>query len=229
MESGHRATVGNACVSTIFVLCKAFMRLVRPPRMQTKHVLKDLCGVIRPGRATLILGPPGSGRTSLLQLLSGRLGNIKPGSGNMDFTGTVSFQGKDVKNLHLPHHSCYVSQHDDHHALLTARETVQFAFDSSNNMARWDQKRFTEMLRLRVGEEGVKRLRQAKELEVDLVMSILGLSNCADTIIGADTYIFKYCPWYYKRTQKIGVQRRGAQRAVARGVKAGSCGFMLDR
>lgn len=42
----------------------------------TKHhltILKGVTGVLKPGRLTLLLGPPGSGKTSLLKALAGLL------------------------------------------------------------------------------------------------------------------------------------------------------------
>ena len=37
-------------------------------------VLNHVSGVLKPGRITLLLGPPASGKSSLLKALSGRLG-----------------------------------------------------------------------------------------------------------------------------------------------------------
>ncbi|RLN73279.1 hypothetical protein BBJ28_00022469, partial [Nothophytophthora sp. Chile5] len=37
-----------------------------------KHILRDASGVLKPGTMTLVLGQPGSGKSSLLKLLSGR-------------------------------------------------------------------------------------------------------------------------------------------------------------
>lgn len=42
----------------------------------SKHhltILKGVTGVLKPGRLTLLLGPPGSGKTSLLKALAGLL------------------------------------------------------------------------------------------------------------------------------------------------------------
>jgi ABC-type glutathione transport system ATPase component len=42
-------------------------------KKQPFPVLKDVSGVVKPGRMTLLLGPPGCGKTTLLLALSGRL------------------------------------------------------------------------------------------------------------------------------------------------------------
>jgi ABC-type multidrug transport system ATPase subunit len=42
----------------------------------SKHhltILKGVTGVLKPGRLTLLLGPPGSGKTTLLKALAGLL------------------------------------------------------------------------------------------------------------------------------------------------------------
>ncbi|MFS7986496.1 putative ABC transporter, P-loop containing nucleoside triphosphate hydrolase [Helianthus anomalus] len=39
-------------------------------------ILNDVSGVIKPGRMTLLLGPPGCGKTTLLKALSGNLEKI---------------------------------------------------------------------------------------------------------------------------------------------------------
>lgn len=36
-------------------------------------ILKDVSGIIKPGRMTLLLGPPGSGKSTLLLALAGKL------------------------------------------------------------------------------------------------------------------------------------------------------------
>ncbi len=55
------------------------------PRMADQKILLDLRGVLKPGRTTLVLGPPSSGKSTFLKALSGRLGhhrNLK-GSGDI--------------------------------------------------------------------------------------------------------------------------------------------------
>lgn len=44
-----------------------------PRNAQQLQVLDGCSGVLRPGRLTLLLGPPASGKTSLLKALAGKL------------------------------------------------------------------------------------------------------------------------------------------------------------
>ena len=56
---------------------QAFFRrigLIRTKR-QELHILDGCSGTLRPGRLTLLLGPPGSGKSTLLKALCGKLGN----------------------------------------------------------------------------------------------------------------------------------------------------------
>ena len=46
---------------------------VLPRNVQRLQVLAGCSGVLRPGRLTLLLGPPASGKTSLLKALAGKL------------------------------------------------------------------------------------------------------------------------------------------------------------
>ncbi|KAL0454589.1 UNVERIFIED_CONTAM: Pleiotropic drug resistance protein 3 [Sesamum latifolium] len=54
--------------------CQTVNRLPGLPSQDAHvHIIKDVSGVIRPGRITLLLGPPGCGKTTLLKALSGNL------------------------------------------------------------------------------------------------------------------------------------------------------------
>ena len=86
----QRATVGTFARGLVSCFCRAASLLVtrallgqKPPTV-TRHVLKGVSGVIPSGRFTLVLGPPGSGKTSLLKALAGKL--ARPSAGG-DFTG----------------------------------------------------------------------------------------------------------------------------------------------
>ncbi|KAL3655036.1 transcription factor [Castilleja foliolosa] len=46
---------------------------ILPSRKKPLPILHDLSGIIKPGRMTLLLGPPSSGKTTLLMALAGKL------------------------------------------------------------------------------------------------------------------------------------------------------------
>ena len=50
-----------------------------PSTKRRVTILHPMSGVLKPGRLTLLLGPPSSGKTTLLKALSGKLGAAKGG------------------------------------------------------------------------------------------------------------------------------------------------------
>ena len=72
-------------------------------------------------RLTLLLGPPSSGKTSLLLALAGRL------DPNLKVSGRVTYNGHDMHEFIPQKTSAYISQHDLHMGELTVRETLAFA------------------------------------------------------------------------------------------------------
>ena len=57
-----------------------------PSTKRRVTILHGLSGVLRPGRLTLLLGPPSSGKTTLLKALSGKL----VGKGDLEASFAVS-------------------------------------------------------------------------------------------------------------------------------------------
>ncbi|OWZ19446.1 ABC transporter [Phytophthora megakarya] len=92
---------------------------------KTKQIVSNVTGVFKPGTMTLLLGQPGSGKSSLMKLLSGRFSR----GGNVSISGEVTYNGIPAAKLKhpLPHLVSYAPQRDEHHPLLTTKETLEFA------------------------------------------------------------------------------------------------------
>ncbi|XP_009305364.1 broad substrate specificity ATP-binding cassette transporter ABCG2c isoform X2 [Danio rerio] len=121
-----------------------------------KDILKDVSGIMNPGM-NAIMGPTGSGKTSLLDVIAGRKDpkGLKSGQVLVDNTIVTS-------DLRLC--SAYVVQNDILMGTLTVRENLAF---SAN-------------LRLSLKEYSSSD----KEMRVNSVIQELGLKDCADTKIG---------------------------------------------
>ncbi|KAG3002958.1 hypothetical protein PC128_g22454 [Phytophthora cactorum] len=77
-----------------------------------KNILRNVSGVLKPGTMTLVLGQPGSGKSSLLKVLSVRF----PTSKRVRVDGQVTYNGTPQQELQtrLPQFVSFVDQHDKH-------------------------------------------------------------------------------------------------------------------
>ena len=78
--------------------------------------------MIKPGSLTLILGPPGAGKSVFVQTLSGRL-NEK----SVRVSGTIKYNGEQMDSFVVQRTAGLVDQYDYHIPNLTVAETVKFA------------------------------------------------------------------------------------------------------
>jgi len=114
----------------------------------------ECTGVIRPGTMTMILGPPGHGKSSFLKAIAARLPIT---SGKVTFNGRTEEEAL-AEGCHTTKLTQFVDQTDSHLPLLTVRETLEFAHRVSS--AHYNPER------------------------IDQTLKLLGLEECADTIIG---------------------------------------------
>ncbi|XP_061993147.1 ABC transporter G family member 32 [Rosa rugosa] len=186
--------VGSRALPTIpnfvFNMTEALLRQLRLLRSKRSKltILDNISGIIRPSRLTLLLGPPSSGKTTLLLALAGRLGT------GLQMSGSTTYNGHGLNEFVPQRTSAYVSQQDWFAAEMTVRETLDFAgrcqgvgfkYDMLVELARREKIAGIKpdgdldifMKSLALGE-------QETSLVVEYIMKILGLDICADTLVG---------------------------------------------
>ncbi|XP_062218543.1 ABC transporter G family member 39-like isoform X2 [Phragmites australis] len=150
-------------------------------------ILHDISGIIRPGRMSLLLGPPGSGKTSLLLALAGKLDST------LKVSGRVTYNGHDMDEFVPRRTSAYIGQHDLHIGEMTVRETLAFSARCQGVGTRYDM--LAELSR-REKEANIKpdpdidvymkaiSVEGQESVVTDYILKILGLEICADTMVG---------------------------------------------
>ncbi|XP_042517441.1 pleiotropic drug resistance protein 1-like isoform X2 [Macadamia integrifolia] len=151
-------------------------------------ILHDVSGIVKPGRLTLLLGPPSSGKTTLLLALAGKLDK------ELEVSGRITYNGHEMKEFVPQRTAAYISQRDLHIGEMTVRETLAFSARCQGVGTRYDM--LTELAR-REKEAKIKPdpdidlfLKAAsiegQEVSVvtDYTLKTLGLEICADTMVG---------------------------------------------
>jgi ABC-type multidrug transport system ATPase subunit/ABC-type multidrug transport system permease subunit len=147
-----------------------------------KQILQNVSGVFKPGTITLVLGQPGSGKSSLMKLLSGRF----PADKSVTIEGDVTYNGAPSNELlrRLPQFVSYVTQRDKHYPSLTVKETLEFAHACCGGGF---SEREARHLADGTPEDNKAALDAASAMfkhYPDIVIQQLGLDNCQNTIVG---------------------------------------------
>ncbi|KAJ0028869.1 hypothetical protein Pint_35963 [Pistacia integerrima] len=185
---GSRAlpSLPNAFLTTV-ESALGLLRLV-PSKKRKIQILNGVSGIIKPSRMTLLLGPPGAGKTTFLLALAGKLDK------DLEASGKITYCGHEL-NEFIPQKTCaYISQHDLHQGEMTVRETLDFSGRCLGVGTRYEL--LAELSR-REKEAGIKPdpeidafmkatavAGRETSLVTDYVIKILGLDICADIIVG---------------------------------------------
>ncbi|PON39969.1 ABC transporter-like [Parasponia andersonii] len=186
--------VGSRALPTIpnFIsnMTEALLRQLRIYRGRRSKltILDNISGIVRPSRLTLLLGPPSSGKTTLLLALAGRLGP------DLQMSGSITYNGHGFHEFVPQRTSAYVNQQDWHVAEMTVRETLEFAGRCQGVGFKYDMllelARREKIAGIKPDEDldlFMKSLAlggQETSLVVEYIMKILGLDICADTLVG---------------------------------------------
>ncbi|KAF3639315.1 ABC transporter G family member 37 [Capsicum annuum] len=173
-------------------LKRIMMNLVRLPGLQSEvakiKIINDVSGVIKPGRMTLLLGPPGCGKTTLLKALSGNLDK------SLKVSGEISYNGYKLAEFIPQKTSAYISQNDLHIPEMTVRETLDYSsrFQGVGNRAdimidlsrREKEAGIVPDPDIDTYMKAISVEGQKTNLQTDYILKILGLDICADTLVG---------------------------------------------
>ncbi|KAJ0514371.1 putative ABC transporter, AAA+ ATPase domain, ABC-2 type transporter, ABC-transporter [Helianthus annuus] len=155
-----------------------------------KHItiLDDVSGIVKPSRMTLLLGPPSSGKTTLLLALAGKLDK------ELKSSGKVTYNGHELHEFVPERTSAYISQYDTHIGEMTVRETLAFSARCQGVGSRYEM--LAELSR-REKDANIKpdpdidifmkasaSKGQEANVVTDYTLKLLGLDICADTLVG---------------------------------------------
>nr|WDA53445.1 abc transporter g family member 31 [Erycina pusilla] len=188
VHTGSRAlpTIPNF----IYNMTEAFLRQLKifPGRRMKLSILDGVSGIVQPSRLTLLLGPPSSGKTTLLLALAGRL------SSDLQMSGSITYNGHNLNEFVPQRTSAYVSQLDWHVAEMTVRETLEFSGRCQGVGIKYDMLMELSRREKHAGikpDEDLDIFMKALALEgkqtnlvVEYIIKILGLDVCADTLVG---------------------------------------------
>ncbi|WWC67761.1 uncharacterized protein I206_101673 [Kwoniella pini CBS 10737] len=136
-------------------------------RKRKVQILKSMDGYLEAGEMLVVLGPPGSGCTTMLKTIAGEMNGIY-----LDESSQLNYRGITPKQMYKQFRgeAIYTAEVDVHFPKLTVGDTLAFAAEARcprtppNGLT---QKEFATTMR-------------------DVVMSIFGISHTVNSIVGND-------------------------------------------
>ncbi|KAL9227633.1 hypothetical protein vseg_003301 [Gypsophila vaccaria] len=159
-------------------------------RKKSIRIFHGISGVVKPKRLTLLLGPPGCGKTTLLLALAGKLDK------SLKVSGTVTYNGHDMNEFVPQRTAAYISQYDVHIGEMTVRETLSYSARFQGVGYLYDM--LAELTRrekaanikpdpdIDLFMKAAVRKGQRENVVTDYILKLLGLEICADTVVGND-------------------------------------------
>jgi ATP-binding cassette, subfamily G (WHITE), member 2, PDR len=154
-------------VGNIYIEAYGMVQNVIRPRKRRIDILQDLEGVLCSGEMLAVLGPPGSGCSTFLRVISGETHGF-----HVSNDSVVNYQGirPDQMKTAFRGESIYTAEVDDHFAHLTVGDTLYLAARA----------RCPETL-----PDGVSRHEFALHMR-DVTMALFGISHTRNTRVGND-------------------------------------------
>ncbi|GKT89599.1 LOW QUALITY PROTEIN: ABC-2 type transporter [Colletotrichum tofieldiae] len=159
----YQKTVGN-----FFLEAAALASWITPSRKKQRiDILHNLEGVIQSGEMLAVLGPPGSGCTTLLKTIAGETHGFYIADG-----ATFNYQGilPEEMQTNFKGEAIYTAEFDHHFPFLTVDALLCCPGTLPQNM---------------VLPDGISKHQYAEHLR-DVVMALLGISHTKDTRVGDD-------------------------------------------
>ncbi|KAF2434531.1 hypothetical protein EJ08DRAFT_646484 [Tothia fuscella] len=159
----YQKSVGNVLLELVGLVRQMF-GLAKQRRID---ILRDFEGVVHAGEMLVVLGPPGSGCSTLLKTISGEVDGL-----NIDPDSHLNYQGISATQMHKDFRgeAIYTAEVDVHFPMLTVGDTLTFA-------ARARAPRHIP---------GGISTHQFSEHVRDVVMATFGISHTINTCVGND-------------------------------------------
>ncbi|WRT64451.1 uncharacterized protein IL334_001383 [Kwoniella shivajii] len=161
-DADYQKTVSNIGLSLLSSARDQFSN-----RKRKVHILNDLDGVLDAGEMLVVLGPPGSGCTTLLKTIAGETNGIF-----LNDEAEINYRGITPKQMHgrFRGEAIYTAEVDVHFPGMTVGETLQFA---------------AEARAPRSPPGGLSRIQWATHYR-DVIMSVFGITHTINTKVGND-------------------------------------------
>ncbi|WRT64947.1 uncharacterized protein IL334_001887 [Kwoniella shivajii] len=161
-DADYQKTVSNLPLSLF-----GSLRDMIGNRKKKVQILKSMDGVLEAGEMLVVLGPPGSGCTTMLKTVAGEMNGVY-----LDDQSHVNYRGITPKQMHKQFRgeAIYTAEVDVHFPKLTVGDTLAFAAEA---------RRPRELPNSLSPKDYATNMR-------DVIMSIFGISHTVNSIVGND-------------------------------------------